>query len=316
MNLKGRRILITGGSGFLGRVLVKKLEKIGAQVFVCRSKHYDLVDYKACGRLFRYMVPNIVIHLAAFYGGIEINQKYPARIYFKNLIMGANVIEMCRKWDVEKFVGIGTSCSYPGYLKKDLKEENLWDGICHESVRNYGTTKKMLQIQCEAYKKQYGLNGIHLILTNLYGEWDSYNPERSHVVAALIRKFVEAKMNGDDVVKVWGSGKPIREFIYIEDAAEAIVRATDVYNDLSPLNIGIGTGTSIRELINLITKITGFKGELFWDSSKPDGAMRKVLDITKMKLLLNWQPKTSLEEGLKKTIKWFEENYQEAIRRW
>jgi len=316
MNLKGRRILITGGSGFLGRVLVKKLEKIGAQVFVCRSKHYDLVDYKACGRLFRYMVPNIVIHLAAFYGGIEINQKYPARIYFKNLIMGANVIEMCRKWDVEKFVGIGTACSYPGYLEGDLKEENLWDGPCHESVKNYGPTKKMLQIQCEAYKKQYGLNGIHLILTNLYGEWDSYNPERSHVVAALIRKFVEAKMNGNDVVRVWGNGKPIREFIYVGDVADAIVRATDVYNDLSPLNIGTGIGTSIRELAGLIMMLTNYKGNLYWDTEMPSGQSKKVLDITKMKRVLEWEPKTSLQDGLKATISWFEQNYTEAIKRW
>ena len=316
MSLKGRRILITGGSGFLGRVLVKKLEKIGAHVFVCRSKHYDLVDYKACGRLFRYMVPNIVIHLAAFYGGIEINQKYPARIYFKNLIMGANVIEMCRRWDVEKFVGIGTACSYPGYLEGDLKEENLWDGPCYESVRNYGATKKMLQIQCEAYKKQYGLNGIHLILANLYGEWDSYNPERSHVVAALIRKFVEAKMNGDDVVRVWGDGKPIREFIYVGDVADAIMRATDVYNDLSPLNIGTGIGTSIKELVGLIMMLTNYKGSLYWDTKMLSGQPKKILDITKMKKVLEWEPKTLLQDGLKATISWFEQNYTEAIKRW
>ena len=316
MSLKGKRILITGGSGFLGRVVVKRLEETGAHVFVCRSKHYDLVDYKACGRLFRYVNPNIVVHLAAYYGGIDINRKYPAKIYFRNLIMGANVIEQCRRWDVEKFVGIGTACSYPGYLEGDLKEENLWDGPCHESVRNYGATKKMLQIQCEAYKKQYGLDGIHLILTNLYGEWDSYNPERSHVVAALIRKFVEAKMNNGAAVEVWGNGVPIREFIYVGDVAKAIAIATDVYNDLSPLNIGTGIGTSILELVNMIQTIIGYKGTIFWNTKMPSGQSKKILDIKKMKKVLNWESKTSLQDGLKKTISWFENNYQEAIKRW
>lgn len=316
MSLKGKRVLVTGGSGFLGRVIVEKLEKIGAHVYVPRSKHYDLVDYKVCMRAFRTVMPNIVIHSAAFYGGIWINEKYPARIYFKNLIMGANVVEMCRKWDVEKFVGIGTACSYPGYLEGDLKEENLWDGPCHESVRNYGMTKKMLQIQCEAYNKQYGLNGIHLILTNLYGEWDSYNPDRSHVVAALIRKFVEAKMNGDDIVEIWGTGSPIREFLYVRDAAEAIVRATDVYNDLSPLNIGTGIGTSIKELVDLIVIFTKYNGKLYWNTEKPDGQHRKILDVTKMKSALNWEPGTSVQDGLKSTIVWFENNYREAIQRW
>jgi len=316
MSLKGKRILITGGSGFLGRILVRKLEKIGAQVYVPRSRRFDLVDYKACARMFTTVMPNIVIHLAAYYGGIKINQKYPARIYFKNLVMGANVIEHCRRWDVEKFIGVGTACSYPGYLKGDLKEENLWDGPCHESVRNYGATKKMLQIQCEAYKKQYGLDGIHLILANLYGEWDSYNPERSHVVAALVRKFVEAKMNNDTVVNVWGDGSPIREFIYVGDVADAIMLATDVYNDLSPLNIGTGIGTSIKELVEMIKAMTGYKGEIYWDTTMSPGQSKKILDITKMKKVLGWESKTSLQAGLKRTISWFEENYEEAVKRW
>lgn len=316
MNLRGKRILVTGGSGFLGRVIVKKLEQRDANVFVPRSKHYNLVDYKACRRLFHYVMPQIVIHSAAFYGGIWLNELYPARIYFKNLMMGANIIEMCRMWDVEKFVGIGTACSYPGKIEGDLKEDQLWDGACHNSVECYGMTKKMLAVQCKAYNKQYGLNGIHLIMTNLYGEHDTFNPDRSHVVAALIRKFVEAKMNGADKVDVWGSGKPIREFLYIEDAAEAIVRATKTYDSLEPMNIGLGIGTSIKELVELIAKITEFKGEIIWDASKPDGTMRKVLDISKMVETLDWQPKTSLEEGLKKTIDWFQINYDEAIKRW
>jgi len=316
MNLKGKRVLVTGGSGFLGRVIVKKLEQVEANVFVPRSKHYNLVDYKACRRLFHYVMPQIVVHSAAFYGGIWLNKLSPARIYFKNLMMGANIIEMCRMWDVEKFVGIGTACSYPGKVEGDLKEEQLWDGACHESVECYGTTKKMLVVQGRAYKKQYDLDSIHLILTNLYGEHDTFNPDRSHVVAALIRKFVEAKMNSAEKVEVWGSGKPIREFLYIEDAAEAIVKATEIYDSLEPMNIGVGIGTSIKELVELIAKITGFKGEIIWDASKPDGTARKVLNISKMKKVLSWQPETLLEEGLKKTISWFEENYESAIRRW
>ena len=316
MKIARKRVLVTGGSGFLGRVIVEKLRGKGANVYVPRSKYCDLVDYRACMQLFKTVMPQIVIHSGAYYGGIEINQKYPGKIYFKNLIMGANVLEMCRKWDVEKVISVGTACSYPGYLEGDLKEENLWDGPCHESVRNYGMTKKMLCIQQEAYKKQYGLDGIHLILTNLYGEHDSYNTERSHVVAALIRKFVEAKMNGDKEVEIWGTGKPIREFIYVRDASEAIVRATEEYNDLVPMNIGVGEGTSIKKLANLIKDIVDFQGELIWNSSKPDGAKKKVLDVSRMKSVLKWTPETSLREGLEKTISWFSENYESAIQRW
>jgi len=316
MKLKGKRILVTGGSGFLGRAIVKQLEQRGANVFVPRSKHYNLIDYKACRRLFHYVMPQIVIHSAAFYGGIMINKLYPAKVYFKNLVMGANVVEMCRLWDVEKVVVVGTACSYPGEVEGDLKEENLWDGACHDSVECYGMTKKMLSVQCKAYNKQYGLDGIHLILTNLYGEYDTFNPDRSHVPAALIRKFVEAKMNGTKEVEVWGSGKPIREFLYVGDAAEAIARATENHDSLEPMNIGTGIGTSIKELVELMVKITKFEGKIIWNASKPDGAMRRVLDISKMKKVLNWQPEISLEKGLGKTIKWFGANYEEAIKRW
>lgn len=316
MKLKGKRILVTGGSGFLGRIIVEKLEKKGANVFVPRSKHYNLVDYKAVMRCFRNVMPNMVIHSAAFYGGIWLNKMQPARVYFKNLVMGANVVEMCRYWDVEKIVVVGTGCAYPDGIERLMVEEDFWDGLCHESVRSYGMAKKILQIQCEAYKKQYGLNSLHLILTNLYGEWDSYNPDRSHVAAALIRKFVEAKINNHDKVEVWGTGKPIREFLYVGDAAEGIVRATEEYDDPAPLNIGTGIGTTIKELVDLIVRTTGFKGELVWNAEKPDGQYMKTFSIEKLKKALNWQPETSLEAGLGKTIKWFEANYEEAIKRW
>jgi len=316
MKLAGKRILVTGGSGFLGKLIVEKLERKRAQVFVPRSKHYNLVDYRACRRLFGYIMPHVVIHSAAFYGGIGINQVQPAKIYFKNLIMGANVIEFCRLWDVGKIIIVGTGCAYPDGIERPMHEGDFWVGDCHKSVRHYGMAKKILQVQCEAYKKQYGLNGIHVVLTNLYGERDSYNYERSHVVAALIRKFVEAKREGADTVEVWGSGKPIREFLYSGDAAEGIVKATEIYDDLKPINIGTGIATTIKELVELIAKITGFEGKIVWDASKPDGQMVKTFDVSKMKKVLNWCPETSLEGGLRKTINWFEGNYDEAIKRW
>jgi len=317
MEIKGKRVLITGGAGFLGRRIAERVwAKKPSFMFIPRKKGYDLTDLKKVREMMDRHRPNIVIHSAAYYGGIWINKKYPADIYFQNLIMGANIIEAAKDYGVEKFVGIGTACSYPGYLEGELKEENLWDGPCHESVRNYGMTKKMMQIQCEAYKKQYGFNGIHLLLANLYGEWDSYNPERSHVVAALIRKFVEAKKDNAPSVEVWGTGSPIREFLYVGDAADGIIKATELYDDTEPLNIGTGIGTSIRELVEMISEIVDFKGEIIWDSSKPDGQAKKIFDISKMKKELNWVPEISLKEGLRRTIEWFDKNYQKAIERW
>lgn len=316
MELKGKKVVLTGGSGFLGRRIEEKLLEKGAEVFIPRSAVFNLVEF---GQALRYMEktkPDVVIHGAAYYGGIWINKKFPAKIYFENLIMGANVIEACRRVGVKKFVGIGTACSYPGYLEGELKEEDLWSGPCHESVRCYGMTKKMMQVQCEAYKQQYGLNGIHLLLANLYGEWDSYNPERSHVVAALIRKFVEAKMKGTEKVEVWGTGKPIREFLYVGDAADGIVRATEVHDEVGPLNIGTGIGTSIEELVKMIHSLSGFKGQVVWDSSKPDGQLKKIFNVDAMENILAWAPDTLLYDGLAKTIKWFEKDYGNAIERW
>jgi len=318
LDLQGKLVLVTGGCGFLGKQIVQRLWARKASTYVPRSAEFDLVDFHQTMKMMETWKPDIVIHCAAFYGGIWINKLYPGDIYFKNLMMGANVIEASRKADVKKFVGVGTACSYPAHLDwdRDYKESDLWNGICHESVRCYGMVKKMMAIQCEAYKKQWGFNGIHLLLANLYGEDDSYNPERSHVVAALIRKFVEAKMNGEKEVEVWGSGRPVREFLYVGDAAEAIVRATEAYDDVQPLNIGTGVGTSIKELVDKVSAIVGFEGEVRWNSSKPDGQMRKVFDVSRMKETLKWEPETSLVEGLGRTITWFRKNYDEAIKRW
>ena len=305
---QGRRVMVTGGSGFLGRHIVELLSEKDCEIFVPRSKEYNLVFFDQAQQCMESFRPHIVIHGAAFYGGIWINQLYPGRIFYENLVMGAHVMEAARLVGVEKFVGIGTACSYPGYLEGHLKEDNLWDGIPHETVVNYGLTKKMMAIQGWAYKRQYGLDAIHVILTNLYGPCDTFNPDRSHVVAALIRKFVEAKQAGSPEVEVWGTGKPVREFLYVEDCAEAIVRAAEVYDDVSPLNIGCGEGTSIRELVDIVKELAGFEGQVIWNADKPDGQMVKVLDVTKMKQVLQWSPPTSIRDGLQKTIAWYVAN--------
>lgn len=312
---KGKSVVVTGGAGFLGSHIVEILESEGARVFIPRKRDFNLMKLDDGLKCLLEAKPEIVIHGAAFYGGIWINQVHPGRIYYENLIMGANVIEACRLSGVKKFVGIGTACSYPGYLEGTLSEDKLWDGPLHETVRNYGLTKKMMQVQCWAYQKQYNFNGIHLILTNLYGPRDSYNEQRSHVVAALIRKFVEATLEGKPEVEVWGTGKPVREFLYIEDCAEAIVRAAEVYDQVEPLNIGTGIGTSIRELTELVHDISGFRGNLRWNTDKPDGQMIKILDVQKMKEVLGWVPPTDLKTGLQKTIKWYRENKAEADAR-
>ncbi len=314
----GKRVTVTGGAGFLGRHLVKRLESYGATVFVPRQREFNLVSLDACLRCLLEQPCDLLFHTAAYYGGIGINQSEPAKLYYSNLVMGANLMEAARLAKVEKVVNIGTACSYPGYLEGHLKEQDLWSGPCHASVVNYGLTKKMLAVQGEAYKKQYGLDSIHLILTNLYGPGDSYNTERSHVVAALVRKWVEAEMAGTPSIEVWGTGKPVREFIYVEDCADAIVLAAEKYNEVAcPLNIGTGVGTSIRELVEAINSVTAYRGKIAWNADKPDGAMLKVLDVTRMKQVLDgWSPPTALAAGLAKTITWYRANKAQADVKW
>ncbi len=310
-----KRVVVTGGSGFLGRQLVARLRGRVKELGIPRSREYNLVNVEDCRRCMQDFRPDLLIHGAAFYGGIWINELYPGRIYYENLVMGANVMEAARLAGVTEVVQIGTACSYPGHLENLLKEENLWDGPPHETVWTYGLTKKMLAVQGWAYKKQYGMDSIHLLLTNLYGPGDSYNPDRSHVAAALIRKFVEAVLENRPTVEVWGTGRPVREFMYVEDCAEAILLAAERYNDLTPLNVAPGAGVSIRELAELIQDLTGFRGQLQWNTSKPDGQMVKVLDATRMTQHLGWTPPTSLREGLAKTIKWYRANKAEADQR-
>jgi GDP-L-fucose synthase len=313
-----KRVTVTGGAGFLGRHLVRRLEGYGARVYVPRQRDYNLVSPDAALRCLLEHPCDVLFHAAAYYGGIGINQAEPGKLYYTNLVMGAGLMEAARLARVAKVVNIGTACSYPGYLEGHLKEQDLWAGPCHASVVNYGLTKKMLAVQGEAYQRQYGLDSIHLILTNLYGPGDSYNPERSHVVAALVRKWVEAEMAASPSLEVWGTGSPVREFIYVEDCADAIVLAAEKYNDVSlPLNIGTGIGTSIRELAETLSAVTGFRGKIVWNRDKPDGAMMKVLDVTRMKQMLDgWTPPTSLEAGLGKTIAWYRANKAEADAKW
>jgi len=312
----GQRVVVTGGAGFLGSHIVERLQRAGADPVVPRKKQYNLIALEAALRCFQQARPTLVIHGAANYGGIGYNQLCPGTIFYENLVMGANAMEAARQCKVDKFVAIGTACSYPGYLEGELREDTLWDGPPHESVINYGLTKKMMAIQGWAYKKQFGFRSIHLILTNLYGPRDSFHPDRSHVVSALIRKFVEAKMEGQADVEIWGTGKPIREFLYVEDCADAILRAAEVYDETVPLNIGSGRGTSIRELVACIQELTGFRGGIRWNTSKPDGQMRKVLDVTRMSNVLKWAPPTELQSGLRRTIEWYEANKEEADRRY
>jgi len=314
---KNKSVIVTGGTGFLGSFIVEQLEAMEPSVKVVspRSKDYNLVQPDACQRLMQDAKPQVVIHCAAFYGGIWINQLHPGKIFYENLVMGANIMEASRLAAVEKFVGIGTACSYPGYLEGDLNEDQLWDGPPHETVINYGLTKKMMAVQGWAYRKEFNFNAIHLLLTNLYGPRDTFHIRRAHVVSALIKKFVEAAQQNAPEVEVWGTGKPIREFLYVEDCAEGIIRAAEAYNDSKAINIGTGIGTSIMELVELIRELTGFKGKLRWNSEKPDGQMRKLLDVTRMKKELKWQPPTSLRDGLRKTIDWYIANKETADQR-
>jgi len=312
---KDKKVLITGGSGFLGKQIVSRLDPVAKKVVVPHKREYNFINFTDALKCMEVNKPDIVIHSAAFYGGIWINKLYPGQIFYENLSMGLNVMEAARLVGVKKYTTVGTACSYPGHLENALEEKDFWAGITHDSVINYGLPKRILQIQGVVYKRQYDFNSIHVILTNLYGPGDSYNPDRSHVIAALVRKFVEAYQSKSPTVEVWGTGKPIREFLYIEDAAEGIIRATEVYNDTEPLNIAHGKGTTIKELAGTIKAILGYKGKIVWNTSKPDGQKIKYLSTEKMKKMLRWQPKVKLEEGLKKTIKWYMANKDKADAR-
>ncbi len=304
--------MVTGGAGFLGTHVVEKLKEKGCkEIFVPRSKDYDLVGMEAVKRLYRDARPNVVIHLAARVGGIGANQKNPGKFFYENLLMGLQMMEVGRQVGIEKFVAVGTVCAYPKFSPIPFKERNLWNGYPEETNAPYGLAKKMLLVQAQSYRRQYGLNAIYLLPANLYGPGDNFDLESSHVIPALIRKCVNAvhlpptSNLQPPSITVWGTGKPTREFLYVEDAAEGILLATERYDKPDPVNLGAGFEISIRDLVKLIAKLTGFKGRIIWDKTKPDGQPRRRLDVSKAKKEFEFKAKTNLEEGLKKTIDWF-----------
>ena len=317
-----KRITVTGGSGFLGSFVIEKLKERGCKdVFVPRSKDYDLVESEACKRLYKDAKPDIVIHLAAKVGGIGANRSNPGKFFYDNLMMGVQMMEIGRQAGIEKFVAIGTICAYPKFTPVPFKEESLWDGCPEETNAPYGLAKKMLLVQAQAYRQQYGFNAIYILPVNLYGPGDNFDLESSHVIPAIIRKCVEAmcgKGNRDTkpevnmssiqppTITVWGTGKPTREFLYVEDAAEGIILATERYNKPDPVNLGAGFEISIKDLVGLITELTGFNGKIVWDTSKPDGQPRRKLDTSRAEKEFGFKSKTNLEEGLERTIKWYE----------
>lgn len=311
MDLKKKRILVTGGAGFLGSRIVSLLEKRGCkEIVIPRSAKYDLRNPGIAKRVVKDV--EIVIHLAAKVGGIGFNREKPGELFYDNLIMGVHLMEESRKAGVEKFVGIGTICQYPKFTPVPFKEKDLWNGYPEETNAPYGLAKKMLLVQAQAYRKQYGFNAIHLMPVNLYGPGDNFDPKSSHVIPALIKKFVDAKKRKDKHVVVWGTGKPTREFLYVEDAARAIVLAAEKYDKPEPVNIGSSFEISIKELANLIKKLTGYKGKIVWDKTKPDGQPRRKLDTTRAKKEFGFSAKISFKEGLKKTIDWYENIYRRS----
>ena len=303
-------ILVTGGAGFLGSYVVEKLQQRGCKnTFIPRSKDYDLVQMDAVKKLYKDSNPDIVIHLAAQVGGIGANLKNPGKFFYNNLIMGVQMMEEGRKFGIEKFVTVGTICSYPKFTPVPFKEEDLWNGYPEETNAPYGLAKKMLIVQSQAYRQQYGFNSINLLQVNLYGPGDNFDPESSHVIPALIKKFIDAQSYSHSqprlTVTVWGTGKPTREFLYVEDAAEGILMAVEKYNKSDPINLGAGFEISIKDLVELIAKLTEFNGKIIWDNSKPDGQPRRMLDTSKAFREFGFKAKVQFEEGLKKTIEWY-----------
>jgi len=305
-DLRAKRILVTGGNGFLGTSLVRKIKEGGCKdVFVPRSKDYDLVKMEAVKKLYKDAKPDIVIHLAAKVGGIGANRENPGRFFYENLMMGAQMMEEGRRIGIEKFVALGTICCFPKFTPVPFKEENLWDGYPEETNAPYGLAKKMLLVQSQAYRQQYGFNAIFLMPVNLYGPGDNFNPDTSHVIPALIKKCIDAIKNEDKEIVVWGTGKATREFLYVEDAAEGVILATEKYNKPDPVNLGAGFEISIKELAGLIVELTGFKGNIAWDPTKPDGQPRRCLDTAMAYKEFGFKAKTDFREGLKKTIEWY-----------
>ncbi|MCK5646546.1 MAG: GDP-L-fucose synthase [Anaerolineales bacterium] len=313
---KDRRVCVTGGAGFLGSYVVENLrQKDAKDIFIPKIEDFDLVQNESVQRLLAEANPDIIIHLAANVGGIGANRARPAEFFYDNLMMGAQLIHESWKSGVEKIVTIGTVCAYPKFTPVPFREETLWDGYPEETNAPYGLAKKMMLVQSQAYRDQYGYNSIFLIPVNLYGPRDNFNLETSHVIPALIRKCVDAQVKNAPNIDVWGDGSPTREFLYVEDAAEGILSAAEHYSSSDPINLGSGREISIKDLAELITELTGYQGELKWDTSKPNGQPRRALNTDKAEEQFGFKAKTPFREGLQKTVQWYLENREEILAR-
>jgi GDP-L-fucose synthase len=307
----GRRVMVTGGAGFLGHAVVARLLAAGAtKVFVPKVEDYDLRTREAIDRALAEARPQLVIHLAAVVGGIGANRENPGRFFYENAIMGIQLIEQARLAGIDKFLTVGTVCAYPKFTPVPFREEELWNGYPEETNAPYGLAKKMLLVQSQAYRDQYGFNAIYLIPVNLYGPGDNFDPASSHVIPALIKKCIDAREAGDPAIECWGTGSASREFLYVDDAAEGIVLAAERYDGREPVNLGVGREITIRDLVELIVRLTGFKGEVRWDPSKPDGQPRRALDTSRARDGFGFTAGASFEEGLRRTIEWYETTRQ------
>jgi len=308
MSWSSERVVVTGGAGFLGSFVVEELRRRGArEIFVPRSAEYDLVDMDAVKRLYRDARPTLVLHLAARVGGIGANRDNPGRFFYDNLMMGVQLIEVARQVGLRKLVALGTICAYPKFCPVPFKEEDIWNGYPEETNAPYGLAKKMLLVQSQAYRQQYGLDSIVLFPVNLYGPRDNFDLHSSHVIPALIRKCVEARDRGDRQIVVWGTGAASREFLHVRDAAEGIVEAAEKYEKSEPVNLGAGFEIKIRDLVPLVARLCRFEGELVWDTTKPDGQPRRMLDTSRALREFGWKARIGFEEGLRETIAWYEQ---------
>ena len=316
LDLAKARILVTGGSGFFGSHVVEELERHGVsrnRLLLPRSAEYDLVREDSVARLFREMRPDVVVHLAAVVGGIGANSARPGEFFYKNLMMGVQLMEQARLSGVRRFLTVGTVCSYPKNTPVPFREDELWNGYPEETNAPYGIAKKALLVQGQAYRRQYGFPAVHLLVVNLYGPRDDFDPSTSHVIPALIKKCVEAREEGRDRIVVWGDGSPTREFLYVKDAARGIVLALERYADEEPVNLGSGTEISIRDLVAKIVDFTGFEGSIEWDGSKPNGQPRRCLDTSRARERFGFVARTGLDEGLVETVRWYESSRVKPI---